>query len=201
MAERARPYLKDPAGRIHELAGPRTTIGRAVENEIVITSKRVSREHARIVQEGWRFFIDDLGSTNGTHFNQERLTQATQLRDGDQIQVGDVLFTFHDPEVTHQDDFLPELTLDVAAGEVRLDRQLLPLSPKEFTLLAYLFDHLGQVCSKDAIGTAVWPEYEADVYDYQIENLVRRLRSKVEPDPATPKRILTIRGQGYKLLS
>ncbi|MEM7336827.1 MAG: FHA domain-containing protein [Chloroflexota bacterium] len=192
--------MKDPTGRIHELKETAVLLGRAVENEIVITSKRVSREHAQIRRDGWRIILEDLGSTNGTFFNGERLQTAVQLRDGDQIKIGDVVFTFHDPDVTHQDEFLPSLEIDGPGGVVRLDRQELPLSPKEFTLLTYLADKEGVVCSKDEIGTAVWPEYQAGVYDYQIENLIRRLRSKIEPDPSTPKRILTIRGRGYKYL-
>lgn len=194
------PYLKDPTGRTHVLNQDVMTLGRAIENEIVITSKRISREHAQIRREGWRAILVDLGSTNGTYLNQERLTASIQLRDGDQIKVGDVVFTYHDPDVTHQDQFLPELEIDSAAGEVRLDRQPLPLSPKEFTLLTYLHTRQGQVCTKDEIGTAVWPEYQSGVYDYQIENLVRRLRSKIEPDPAAPQRLLTLRGRGYKLI-
>ncbi|MCA9932681.1 MAG: winged helix-turn-helix transcriptional regulator, partial [Anaerolineales bacterium] len=119
---------------------------------------------------------------------------------GDQIKAGDVLFAFHDPDVTYQESVLPQLEVDVAAGVVRLDRQAVTLAPKEFALLAYLVERPGQVCSKDEIGTAVWPEYEdGSVYDYQIENLVRRIRAKLEPDPANPQLILTIRGRGYKL--
>jgi DNA-binding response OmpR family regulator len=58
-------------------------------------------------------------------------------------------------------------------------------SPKEFALLAYLYAHCGQVCSKDDIGDAVWPEYREAVCDYQIENLVRRLRERINV-PADP---------------
>ncbi len=195
------PSLTDPTGRSHDLVETLTTIGRAVENDIVITSSRVSREHAHITRQGWRVFVEDAGSTNGTFLNGERVLQPMQLRDGDQIKVGDVLFIFHDPDVTHQDTVLPPLEVDVAAGIVRLDRQPVTLAPKEFALLAFLHARQGQVCSKDEIGTAVWPEYEdGSVYDYQIENLVRRMRAKLEPDPANPQLILTVRGRGYKLL-
>ena len=45
------PYLTDPTGHEHPLRGETTTIGRAVECDIVITSKRVSREHARLVRD------------------------------------------------------------------------------------------------------------------------------------------------------
>ena len=38
------------------------------------------------------------------------------------------------------------------------------------------------------------------LYDYQVENLIRRLRAKLEPDPANPQLLLTMRGLGYKLV-
>ncbi|MEZ4591269.1 MAG: FHA domain-containing protein [Chloroflexota bacterium] len=200
MSEKRVPSLTDPTGRAHQLTEATTMIGRAVENEIVVSSKRISREHACIRREGWRVILEDVGSTNGTFLNDQRLLEPVQLRDGDRIKVGDVLFIFHDPEVTYQDTALPELEMDIPAGIVRLNRQLVELAPKEFELLAYLYAQQNLVCSKDAIGTAVWPEYQGGVYDYQIENLVRRLRTKLEPDPANPQLLLTVRGRGYKLI-
>ena len=201
MATRKQPpKLTDPTGRAHALTDEVVKIGRAVENEIVVSSKRISREHACVRREGWRIILEDLGSTNGTFLNGQRLTEAAQLRDGDQIKVGDVQFVFHDPDVTYQDTVLPELELDIPAGLVRVNRQLVELAPKEFELLAYLFSRVGLVCSKDEIGTAVWPEYKDGVYDYQIENLVSRLRTKLEPDSANPQLLLTVRGRGYKLV-
>jgi len=195
------PSLIDPTGREHPLTGDTLTIGRAVENDIVITSKRVSREHARLRREGWRMILEDLGSTNGTFLNDERLLTPVELRDEDRIKIGDVTFIFHDPDITYRDTPFPELEVDVAAGVVRVDRRMVELSAKEFALLAYLHERRGQVCSKDEIGHAVWPEYHEGVYDYQIENLVRRLRSKLEPDPTNPQLLLTIRGLGYKLVT
>ena len=200
MTDEQNPHLIDPTGREHPLQNINTVIGRAVENDIVITSKRVSREHTQIRREGWRVFVEDMGSTNGTYLNNERISEPMQLQDGDQIQVGDVLFTFYDPDVTHQDTPMPKLEVDIAAGVVRLNRQLVTLAPKEFSLLIYLYEQKGMVCSKDEIGQAVWPEYQAEVYDYQVENLVRRLRSKLELDTGNPQLLLTVRGQGYKLL-
>ena len=194
------PRLVDPTGREHILNEPNIIIGRAVESDVVITSARISREHAAIRRQGWRIILEDLGSTNGTFLNKERISNPMQLRDGDQIKIGDVLFTFRDPDVTVQDSPIPELDIDVSAGVVRVNRQIVSLAPKEFTLLAYLSENLGQVCSKDEIGRAVWPEYQDGVYDYQIENLVRRLRTKLETDSTTPQLLLTVRGRGYKLV-
>lgn len=197
---KAVPYFTDPAGREHPLAGETLTVGRAVENDLVITSKRVSREHARVQRQGRRVVLTDLGSTNGTFLNGERLLAAVELRDGDHVCIGDVDLVFHDPESTHLDTPFPDLDLDITAGIVRMDRQVIALSPKEFALLAYLHERAGQICSKDDIGAAVWPEYQESVYDYQIENLVRRLRSRIEPDPANPQLLLTERGRGYRLV-
>ena len=56
------------------------------------------------------------------------------------------------------------------------------------------------MCSKDDIGKAVWPEYQEGIYDYQIENLVRRLRARLEPDPSNAQLLITVRGLGYKLV-
>ena len=195
------PLLTDPTGRVHPLGGDVVIIGRAVESDIVITSRRVSREHARLRREGWRVILEDLGSTNGTFLNDERVLNPVELRDEDRIRVGDVTFVFHDPAITIRETPFPQLEVDVAAGVVRLDRRRVELSAKEFTLLAYLYEQRGQVCSKDDISIAVWPEYEGDVYDYQVENLVRRLRSKLELDPANPQLLLTMRGLGYKLVT
>ena len=86
------------------------------------------------------------------------------------------------------------------AGEVRLNRSLIQLSPKEFSLLVYLYENRGKVCSKDEIGRTVWAEYQSGIYDYQIENLIRRLRTKIENDPNTPVLLVTMRGMGYKLV-
>jgi len=194
------PFLTDPTGREHLLDGDTTTIGRALENDIVITSKRVSREHARLRRDGWRVILEDQGSTNGTFLNEERVLEPVALHDGDCIKIGDVALAFHDPDITYRDTFLPALEVDVVAGVVRLDRQLITLSSKEFILLAYLHERCGEVCSKDDIAAAVWPEYHSDVYDYQVENLMRRLRTKIEPDPANPQLLITVRGLGYKLI-
>jgi pSer/pThr/pTyr-binding forkhead associated (FHA) protein len=193
------PFFRDPTGREHFLVGDTLTIGRAVESDIVITSRRVSREHARVSCEGRRVILVDLDSTNGTFLNDERVLAPIELRDGDSVSIGDVILSYHDPDSTFLETPFPQLEVDVAAGTVRVDRRAIALSPKEFALLALLYERSGQVCSKDEIGSAVWPEYHEGVFDYQIENLVRRLRSRIEPEPASPQLLLTVRGRGYKL--
>lgn len=194
------PYVKDPSGQEHRLEGALTRIGRDVENEIVVVSKRASREHAHILREGRRVFVEDKNSTNGTYLNGERTQGKTLLRDGDKLMIGEVNFIFHDPETTTVETPFPELEINLAAGEVRINRQAVTLSPKEFSLLAYLHQNRGRVCSKDEIGRVVWAEYQSGIYDYQIENLVRRLRTRIELDPNAPQLLITLRGLGYKLV-
>ena len=194
------PYLTDPSGQEHLLEDETTRIGRDIENEIVIAAKLVSRDHAQVRREGRKTFIEDLGSTNGTFLNGERIQGVVSLHDGDQVSVGSVHFTFHDPDVTNVDTPIPQLDVNVSAGEVRINRKLIKLSPKEFALLTFLHENRGNVCSKDEIGRTVWAEYQEGIYDYQIENLVRRLRTKIETNPNAPQLLLTLRGLGYKLV-
>jgi hypothetical protein len=77
------------------------------------------------------------------------------------------------------------------------------LTEKEFLLLEYLQSHSDQVCSKDDLVQAVWPEdviYERGIRDDSLAQLVRRLRVKIEPDPSDPSYIQTVPGRGYRFL-
>jgi hypothetical protein len=90
----------------------------------------------------------------------------------------------------------------VAAGPASAEIDSAGLTAAEFRLLAYFQEHQGQVCDKDALILAVWPE-EVQVEglrDDSLAQLVRRLRRKVEPDPADPSRILTLPGRGYRFV-
>lgn len=74
------------------------------------------------------------------------------------------------------------------------------LTAKEYQLLKYLMAHTGQVCEKDELVQAVWPEdviYEQGIRDESLAQLVRRLRVKIEPDPNDPVYIQTVPGRGY----
>jgi two-component system response regulator RegX3 len=80
-------------------------------------------------------------------------------------------------------------------------RQVEPLTNLEYRLLLLLYGHLNKICDKYQIVEAVWGEaYIDQVYDASIEKLVSRLRHKIEPDPANPRYLLTVRGRGYKLV-
>lgn len=87
--------------------------------------------------------------------------------------------------------------LDAASREVYVDDQAIHLTPTEFNLLYYLMRHKGEAVSKDQIFREVWG-YEFAEGSNLVEVAVRRLRSKIEADPAHPRRIVTVRGYGYK---
>lgn len=71
------------------------------------------------------------------------------------------------------------------------------LSPKEFKLLHFFLQNEGRALSRDAIMNSVWG-YDSQVTSRSIDRFVTTLRNKLEPDPANPKFIHTIRELGYK---
>jgi predicted component of type VI protein secretion system len=75
------------SGERFPVRGPVTTIGRALENDVVIADSRVSRFHAEIRGGGGRFVVRDLGSTNGTLVANE-LPEQRELHDGDRVSFG-----------------------------------------------------------------------------------------------------------------
>lgn len=90
---RAAPVLVGEAGERYSLGRPLTRLGRALENDVVISDTRVSRFHAEIRRDGGRYVIRDLGSTNGTLVADEPIEEA-ELREGDAISLGGCRLTF-----------------------------------------------------------------------------------------------------------
>ncbi|MCG2807179.1 MAG: DUF3662 domain-containing protein [Coriobacteriia bacterium] len=82
----------------HDIAleGERLVIGRLAECEVTLGDSNVSRRHAAFTREGDGWAIEDLGSTNGTRLNGEKVMHA-RLRDGDLIEVGATQLRFHEP--------------------------------------------------------------------------------------------------------
>ena len=73
------------------------------------------------------------------------------------------------------------------------------ISAKELDMLHYLVQHRGQVISRDTLLTEIWGHSDP-IVTRTVDNFILRLRKKIEPDPSTPKHLLTIHGSGYKLL-
>ncbi|XID91852.1 response regulator transcription factor [Paenibacillaceae bacterium WGS1546] len=91
-----------------------------------------------------------------------------------------------------------DLTLNI--GEMRLEKngQEIPLSVTEFRLLAMFMSHPRAVLSKDQILRQVWPDGAEVLDDNTVAVNIRRVREKIEEDPQRPRRIVTVRGAGYR---
>ncbi len=90
-----------------------------------------------------------------------------------------------------------DVRLDAARHEVTVRGQLVPLPLKEFELLEVLLANAGRVLTRDVLIDRVWgSDYYGDTKTLDVH--IKRLRSKVEDDPAHPSRIVTVRGVGYR---
>ena len=90
-----------------------------------------------------------------------------------------------------------ECRLDAGSRTLTRGGKDVPLSPKEFELLAYFANNAGRALSRDTIMNSVWG-YDSMVTPRSIDRFVNALRNKIEPDPANPHHIKTVREFGYK---
>jgi predicted component of type VI protein secretion system len=95
--------------QIYELNKDIITLGRDITNDIVINDPEVSRHHSRMTRSAGGYMLEDLGSTNGTFVNGQRLTGARQLNSGDLISLGETVTLAYEstlpvnlPEPTNQ---------------------------------------------------------------------------------------------------
>ena len=77
------------AGQLFDLDKPVVTLGREAGSDIVLEDPQVSRHHARLTLQAGGYVIEDLGSTNGTFINEQRLMGVQPITPGDQIRLGD----------------------------------------------------------------------------------------------------------------
>jgi Ca-activated chloride channel family protein len=83
-------------GQMLKLERDLMRIGRAPQNEIVLDAKNVSRFHCQIKHDQGKFYLEDLGSTNGTFVNDQPVKSAHMLNVGDVVRVGPEQLVFHD---------------------------------------------------------------------------------------------------------
>src|SRR5471032_2674889 len=65
------------------------SVGRVQGNDLMLPKGNVSKHHARLLYRDGRFIVTDLKSTNGTYVNGRKISQATIVREGDKIYIGD----------------------------------------------------------------------------------------------------------------
>jgi len=89
------------------------------------------------------------------------------------------------------------LRIDMTRHEITVDGEVVAFKPKEYELLTFLVQHQGQVLSREFILERVWGwDFIGDSRTVDVH--VRWLREKIEPYPANPQRIITVRGAGYR---
>jgi DNA-binding response OmpR family regulator len=89
------------------------------------------------------------------------------------------------------------LVIDLTRREVTLDNKPLQLKPKEYELFLFFAEHKGQMLSREFILERVWGwDFIGDSRTVDVH--VRWLRQKIEAEAGNPKRIITVRGGGYR---
>ena len=78
---------KERKGRVHDLAEEQT-LGRAAGCQITLDDTYTSQLHARVFTKDGQWFVEDLGSTNGTYLNAKRVSSPVPIKRGDTIKIG-----------------------------------------------------------------------------------------------------------------
>jgi Response regulators consisting of a CheY-like receiver domain and a winged-helix DNA-binding domain len=97
----------------------------------------------------------------------------------------------------HETVSFDRLVVDFSGHEIKVNDQVVQLTPKEFELLEYLIRHRGIVVSRDLLLDQVW-DYDFAGDTRIVDVHISRLREKIESDPKNPYYIQTVRGVGYR---
>jgi hypothetical protein len=213
MPNQAAPILVVQEG---QLAGRRwrvdtdaITLGRGEECDIVLPDRQVSRVHARVLRADDGFYVEDMGSKNGTYVNGMPVRDRVKLQDGDEIQVAlsvRLLFVGADATLPLTKEMirvsLPGLRLSKTQRRVWVGGKELdpPLSLAQYRLLELLYERKGKVVTRDDVIHAVWPESdESGITEQAIDALMRRLRDRLAEVDPEHEYITTVRGHGFRL--
>ena len=213
-------------GKTFTLSKPSVVVGRLTSQnkpDIELNDEVISRQHLEILQKDDRYWVRDLGSTNGTVLNDDRIIAGNlyELKHNSRIGLGvegasaRTLLVFKESEDTNIINKKQALTgkrskapvvvwlkIDEGKKEALVDGKQKKLSKKEYDLILFLYRNASNICSREEIIEAVWPESKdpSAISDATIDQLVHRLREKVEPEPARPSRIISKKAFGYMLV-
>ena len=216
----------EDTGKTFALNKPVAVVGRSSSQykpDIELNGDVISRRHIEILLKDDRYWMKDLGSMNGTMLNDDRISAGNlyELKHNSKIGLGvegtsaHTLLVFKESEGTniihkkqssagkHGEALaVAWLKIDEGKKEVAIDGEERKLSKKEYELLRLLYRNAGNVCSRNEIIEAVWPESKdhSAISDATIDQLIHRLRLRVEPEPAQPSRIISKKAFGYKLV-
>jgi hypothetical protein len=187
--------------------GKALLIGREATCDVVVPDRMVSRFHARVTPSPDGIYLEDLGSKNGTHCNGKPVTERVILQDGDSVQIALAQqFIYLTSDAT-----MPLTEAEAAPGRLRLELRSRrvwvnevavdpPLSALQFHVLNVLYEHQGQVVSREELVSASWGDDEAvGVSDQALDALLRRLRDRLAEIDPLHAYIVTVRGHGIRL--
>ncbi len=208
-------------GKVFALEKSKLVIGRLAPGskpDIPLIDDYISRTHAELSLDGDCFMLRDADSKNGTELNGQPVEpgKSYALEDNAAIGLGiiddvpRVILRFKE-----RDDTIPLqrqaskskpkpvcwLRIDDGKKEAWVDGKAVALPKKEYSLLRLLYRNAGNYCSRDEIINEVWADVEDQgwVSDAAVDQLIHRIREKMEPNPAKPKRIVSKKGFGYLL--
>ena len=191
-------------------------IGRDQGCEIMIDSRQVSRQHAKIFYKKEGFFIQDLQSKNGTIMDHIQLKEEPlPLQDGAKIQIAltqeftfflsDATVALNISETPESDQPQPQsktgLYIDHRARRVVVKGEeiLPPLSKAQYTLLSLLIENENDMVSREKCIKAIWGEEGAyEVSNQALDALIRRLRVRIAENDPDFDYIVTVRGHGLR---
>jgi hypothetical protein len=182
-------------------------LGRDAGCDVTITDRQVSRFHARLTPGTNGVVLEDLGSKNGTHYGNGRISAPVVLQDGDIFQVAlaqEFMFLSSDATMPLETGPLRggRLMLDMRSRQVWVNQNQMtpPLSALQFHLLWVLYERQGQVVTRQELVSAVWgDEQSAGVTDQALDALIRRLRDRLSAMDSANQYIMTVRGHGLML--
>lgn len=185
------------------------SIGRDPSCSVIFNDRQVSRFHAKIkFTDTEKVYLEDLGSKNGTFLNGETVTCPKLLSDGDLVKIALIQdFLFFKSDVT-----LPlsekkrtkagRLLIDRRARRVWVNEQevIPPLSVQQYKLLLCLYEHEGEVLTRELIIQSVWGvEQNLGITEQALDALVRRLRDRLAEFDPIHNYLITVRGFGFRL--
>lgn len=153
-------------GKVYPLEKQEILLGRDLANDIAISDPEVSRRHTRFLMQEDNVIIEDLGSTNGTFLNGQRIASPQQLRAGDVITLGENIVLVFD-----RADFDPDATV-VSTG---MDQTVKPAAQPEAPKPQPSY---GVIPPQPASHAA--PAYQPPMQEEPEQDL-EQLRSKMKP--------------------
>lgn len=194
----------------HYLAGDITCLGRpetaeAEPNTIDLKIDWASRKHARILRQGAIYILENWRGSNGIGVYERCLRPGDThiLRHGDQFRIPDlstayvrILFLIDDKTTMR----LP-LQIDPRQHKVLVFGADVPLRGLEYRLLAYLYDHLGEVCAYDDLLAHLWPDFhKVDGRRAELDVYLARVRARLREASGGFTFMQTLRGHGIRLV-